>query len=323
MTQVTPIRGFTNTPVTKAICIYLTVLTLLLLLFLLKHYAKLTIDPLIVQYSQYWRIATFQAAVLNELDYLLCVLLWFHFKTLERFFGSRKYFSLIVVLAAYNALVMFLVLSLGQLLVNSLHAVVSALWLREKFALVYYDTIFNSVAPGPFGLLSLLYMCFGAYIPVSYHFKILLRKPDPENETGGAEITLTNHFQVHAIYTLLMLNNGISSLLPCLVGLAVGRLYTQELLAGSKNFAAPELIFRLFVSPRKVQLSALRNVRHMARGYQPISRLVELSPTPVETRQDEEEGEVAIDDIRSNEPEARSETPVRPLGRQLLDAFRT
>lgn len=327
MTQITPIRGFTNTPVTKSTCILTTLLVLLLLLFQQKHYVKLAIDPFIVQYAQYWRIATFQMAVVNESDYLLCILLWFHFKTLERFFGPRKYLSLVAVVAFYNAIITFLVLCLGQLLLNVAYGLFAALVSGEKYTLVYYDTIFNLVALGPFGILSLLYMCFGAYIPVSYHFQILLRKPragaseTSEPSDPGRVLTFTNHFQIHVLYTLLMLNHGISSILPCLVGLAVGRLYTQDLLAGSKCWALPSFMYRLFVNPRNLQDSLLRTARGRFWGYHLVSQVVEPSPPP--QRADEEE--VAIDDIRSNEEnrDTPSEVPARTLGRQFLDTFRT
>ncbi|KAM9900602.1 hypothetical protein OXX79_005033, partial [Metschnikowia pulcherrima] len=64
------------------------------------------------------------------------------------------------------------------------------------------------------------------------------------------------------------------------------------------------------------------------RGYRRLNS-VDIEPSPVATeestgRADEEEAEVAIDDIRSSEDAAvRSTSPVRPLGRQFLNTFRT
>lgn len=338
MTQLTPIRGFTNTPVTKSVILIGFLLALALLTLQAKHYVRLAIDPLIVQYSQYWRIATFQLAVINESDFMLSTILWFHFKTLERFFGPRKYLSLIAIFAFYNAVITFLVLSVGQLTFNALLSLVNMLITQSNYQFVYRDTFFNSVALGPFGIIASLYMCYGSYIPVSYHFKILFRKPtvssgseaDTEelsNVTGSdsflpKQITLNDHFQIHILFTLLMLNNGIASILPCLIGLIVGRLYTNDLLAGSKNCYLPNVVFRLFVNPRKIDVTVFRLFRQRFRGFQPLPRSppADVEPTP----EREEEHEETIDDIRNTEePENRSETPVRPLGRQFLDTFRT
>lgn len=338
MPQITPIRGFTNTPVSKSICVIATVGALVVLIFSLKPYVKLAIDPFIVEFNQYWRVITFQLSVVNESDYMITTILWYNFKTLERFFGSRKYLSVIVLFAVYNAVVTFLLLCLGQLFLIGFAAIFKVIVLRQPLVVTYTDTIFNSIASGPFGLISLLYMCHGAFIPVSYHFKILLKKPkneaEAENgefENSGTTLTFTNHFQIHVLYTILMLNHGFATIIPCLVGLLIGRLYTHDLLAGSKNWVLPLLIFRMFVSPKKLQRSALRSLRHGYQGYQPISEVVEPELTPAigedehQERHDDEDAEVAIDDIRSNEDTqvGRSATPVRPLGRQFLDTFRT
>lgn len=330
MPQITPIRGFTNTPVTKSICIVVTLSALLVLVLLLKPYLKLAVDPLLVEYAQYWRVATFQLSVVNESDYMLSMVLWFHFKTLERFFGSRKYLSLVVLFALYNAVATVLVLCLGQLLIISIFAATRFLIHRNPFELAYFDTVLNSVIPGPLGILSLLYVCYGTYIPVSYHFKILLRKLS--TESSNYTLNLTNQFQVHIIYILLVLNNGFGSIIACLVGLLIGRLYTLNLLAGSKNWVLPSILFRLFVSPRKLQRSTFRSFTRSLEGYRRIPATVveSVSETAAEEesqqdRPEEEDAEVAIDDIRNLDENAanRSATPVRPLGRQFLDTFRT
>ncbi|KAF3990107.1 hypothetical protein FT663_01479 [Candidozyma haemuli var. vulneris] len=339
MTQLTPIRGFTNTPVTKSVIVIGTLLALGLSTLQIKHYVKLAIDPLIVQYSQYWRIATFQLSVINESDFLLSTILWFHFKTLERFFGPRKYLSLIAVFAFYNAVLTFLVLSVGQLSLNAVLSLITMLRTHTPYRFIYRDTFFNSVASGPFGILASLYMCYGSYIPVSYQFKILFRKANVPSENSEASnneaddassnegfapksLTLNDHFQIHILFTLLMFNNGIGSLLPCLIGVIVGRLYTNDLLAGSKNCYLPNVVFRLFINPRKLNVSAFQSVRQRIRGFQPLPQAPQPEAEPTPER--EEEQDETIDDIRNTEePPNRSETPVRPLGRQFLETFRT
>lgn len=357
MPQLTPIKGFTNTPVTRSLCIVSIVATLAVLILSLKPYVVLAIDPYITQYAQYWRVATFQLAVVNESDFLLCTVLWFQYKTLERFFGPRKYLSLVAMLFLYNAAATFVLLSLGQLAVVAARAALLALW--HALALPYFKTIFNAAAPGPLGVISLLYVCHAHYIPVTYSFKLLLRKPESENaddnptlsnsnshnnnsenadhsdlSSAGASrsglifnITLTSHFQVQILYTILLLNHGFSSVFPCLVGIVIGKLYTLDLLPGARRWIFSSLVFHLFVSPSTAQQALRMSISRCFRLYQPLSG-DETSPSPFVVEQHseepEEDREMAIDDLRNQEDDAaaRLATPVRPLGRRFLDTFR-
>lgn len=340
MPQITPIKGFTNTPVTRSVCVVSTVATLALLILALKQYLHLAVDPYIIQYSQYWRVATFQFAVVNESDYMLSTILWFHFKTLERFFGPRKYLLLVAVFALYNAAATFLVLSLAQLLVVFLCAAGRMLLFHDPLRLVYFDSVFNLVVPGPVGILALLYVCHGAYIPVLYHFKVLLRKPAGDADASGllaagavnsgTVLTFTNHFQIHVVFLVYALNNGFQSLIPAAVGFLIGHLYTHDLLAGSKTWVLPSVVFRFFVAPGKVRRTTARDFRRRLQGYRSVLQIPQVQlPEPTPEREDRPDGEdedreVAIDDIRHEDENAaaRSTTPVRPLGRQFLDTFR-
>lgn len=351
MPQVTPIKGFNNTPVTRSICICSTIITLALLIFSLKQYLLLAIDPFVVLFSQYWRVVTFQLSVANESDFVLSIVLWFQFKTLERFFGPKKYLSLIVLFTLYNAVVTFLVMSLGQLTIVGSWAAFKYMFMRLDTGTPYFQTVFNAATPGPLGILSLLYVCYTNYIPTTYLFKILLRKPneghDSENRTArgqtsagaGAnsspssnlifDFTLTSHFQVQILYTILILNHGFSSILPCLIGVLIGKLYTLDLLIGSKTCVLPTLVFELFVNPQKARRSATRSVTRILRGYQPISGDDAARPQSVVDHHAlhddiEDDTEMAIDDLRNSEETAaaHSATPVRPLGRRFLDTFR-
>lgn len=369
MAQLTPIKGFTNTPVTRAICVLSTIVTILILILSIKPYFSLAIDPFIIQYSQYWRVATFQLSPMNESDFLICVVLWFEFKTLERFFGPKRYLLLIALFALFNAVVTFLVLSLGQLAIVGSWAMFRQLVMRLSLDTSYFTTIFNAVTPGPLGIISLLYVCHSYYVPVTYLFKLLLQKPQ-DSEAGdestpsgsvesgaGAEsnsdsnsllagggtlgdsngqpglifdVTLTSHFQVQILFTLLLLNHGFSSIIPCLVGVLMGKLYVLDLLVGSKTWAIPSFVFQLFVSPSKARQTLSTAISRRWRGYRAIS---ENGASPPPTVMDdlviiddaEEDREMAIDDLRNQDADAaaRSATPVRPLGRRFLDTFTT
>lgn len=346
MTQLTPIKGFVNTPVTKNICLIATVLAVLISIFQIKHYFQLSIDPYILEYNQYWRVISYQVSVSNESDYMLTILLWFHFKTLERFYGSNKYLSLILVLALYNLVITFMVMSLGQLLINFIDYTILAVLKIKSYS--YFKTILNTITPGPLGILSSLYICFGKVIPISYQFKILLSNPMrqseqlpeqlPESHSNSKELILTDHFQIHIIYTLLLFNHGFKSIIPCLIGILIGKLYTQDLLPGAKHWLLPPIIFKFFVSPisssKKLITSIGRRVSSYGvgfnygtrRGYQTVNQMVEEEPDQDQEGMDDNndnDREEIIDDIRNNpDNEIRAETPVRPLASQFFDTFR-
>lgn len=298
----------------------------------LKHYVRIAIDPFLLEYLQYWRVATYQLSVVNESDYLLCTLLWFNYKTLERFYGLRRYLSLVTVFALYNCLACVIVMSVGQLLLNMASYFVFTVLLGRNQPLNYHDTFFNEVTPGPYGILSSLYICYGMYVPVSYHFKIALSAPTEDvNANAGRELTLTNHFPIHVLYTLLLLNNGVSSFVPCVIGLLIGKLHGLDLLPGSKSWLLPSWTFRMITNPQKFANSAAALASRRSRaGYSSVSQddpdVAEhgtFSDGENSPEAQNDEREEVVDEIRDNRNEIRAETPLRPLGSQLLDTFRT
>ncbi|CCG25849.1 hypothetical protein CORT_0C04750 [Candida orthopsilosis Co 90-125] len=332
MVQLTPIRGFTNTPVSKSICIISTILPLVLSILSIKYYLNLGIDPYIIEYYQFWRLITYQLSVINESDYLLVILLWFQFKVLERFYGSRKYLSVITSFAISNSIVCLLVMSLGQLLVYYVMFIVKVVLLGYDAGSVQYQTtILNTIIPGPLGIISSLYVTYGANIPVSYYFKIVLKKPS----SGGNDVksigpfsqqlNLTNRFPVHILFTLLFFNNGFKSIIPCSVGLLIGKLYTFELLPMGTSWLLPRGFFHMFINPRKKVEHIWQYLQQrFTHDYQPLS----VSNTNEELQdrnvsEEPEDNDELLDETRQEESRIRAETPVRPLGSQFLDTFRS
>lgn len=323
--QLTPIKGFSDTPVSKSICVVTTLLAIGLSIFQYKYVVKLEIDPYMIEYAQYWRLFTYQLSVINESDFMLTFLLWFHFKNLERFFGSRKYLSLITVFWMYNGILCFLSIMLGQLALNFGVFLINLVFGSAIGTLSYSKTIFNLVTPGPLGILSTLYVCYGWLIPRSYIFTILISKPQT-SENGlddqvspSKELQLTNHFQIHLIYLLLLLNNGFSSIIPCIVGIIIGKLFKEDILAG-RNWLLPISILRIFVNP----LAWLANFFHgrfsVHRGYRELNAQNDNASSAQQLVNDEDDD--VLDEERANASEIRAETPVRPLRAQFLDAFR-
>ncbi|CAN3373725.1 hypothetical protein DIURU_005526 [Diutina rugosa] len=313
MAQITPIKGFTNTPVTRSICLVSTVTAIALSVLGIKHYVHLEMDPHIIEYSQYWRIATYQLSVVNESDYLLTTYLWFYFKVLERFFGSRKYLSLVALLYGVNALAVFAVMALGQLGCYITSYLTSTIIFRGAGS-DFLPTIFNEVTPGPLAILASLYVVFSYVIPKSYQFNIVLANPWRPNEVSKS-VTLTNHFAIHIIFFMLVVNNGFKSIIPSVVGLLVGKLYVHHLLVGEK-WMVPQWAFNLFVNPKKFMLQSSPS----RDSYMPAP----TSENPVNIPDPEHDTPEQVDeDGGSREPNViRAETPARPLGSQLLDTFR-
>lgn len=294
MAQLTPIKGFTNVPVTKSIVILTTILPLLLgildLKYLVHFNLKYTLD-----YNQYWRLLSFQTSVVNESDYLLVVTLFWYYKSLERFYGNEKYLTLLVVLFAYNSIISSILILFSQVIMEN------AVLLLNKFGVFLPVWDFN-FASGPLGLLSSFYICYKSFIPVNYLFEIELR---------GKKVSFTNHFPLQIIYLLLFLNNGIKSIVPMTLGLIYGKLLIHNLLPKPKRLI-PSFFYTLFVQPSKVFDYFSRS---SPSSYQPLNQ-PENPIIIVEPENDEDDDE---EDPRS---QIRAETPVRPLTGQFIDTFR-
>lgn len=319
MTQLTPIRGFTSTLVTRSIIIISTIIPILLSIVNVKYWVILSVVPYLTQYHQFWRIVTFQLSAINESDYLFIVIIFWYFKPLERFYGSHKYFLIISLLFVYNAITTIIVMGFGQLS----SAFVASLIKHLLFGNTSEDfniTIFNEIISGPLPLLSSLYICYTKFIPVSYEFVIELTNPlikldEQETVTPTSKrIILTNHFPVQIIYTLMFINNGFKSFIPCIIGLIVGKLYIYELLPKSRSWNVPKLVYELFINP--VNVITKMNWPFTTSQYQPVPQ----SENPIVIDQEETDDQ---DDFAVNERnQIRAETPVRPLTGQFLDTFR-
>lgn len=349
MAQLTPIRGFTNTPITKTICVLSTIFPLTLSILSFKYLVKFAIDPYIIEYGQFWRIFTYQLSVINESDYLIIVLLWFQYKVLERYYGSRKYLSIITLFYIYNSITCLFIMSLGQLIIYYIIFIIKVfIWGSNPNDIHYKLTFLNEITPGALGIISSLYVCYGTNIPISYYFKILLKKPkandnEEEEQTtrfSSKELNFTNMFPVHILYTLLILNNGLKSIIPSFIGLIIGKLYIYELLPGGSSWLIPNFIFQLFINPgKRIKTWIFIFKTRFSIRYQRLhddqendipsstggsgqlgESIIDESQLNEEEPDDNDE---ILDETRQQESQIRAETPVRPLGSQLLDTFRS
>lgn len=266
MAQLTPIKGFQNAKVTRSLVIVGTLLPLILAILDLKYLVILNFDY-IYNYSQYWRVVLFQTSTINELTFLLVLILLFYFKVLERFYSSEKYFTIVLTLFIYNGLVLFIVITLFNIL--------------SPYQIHFLES-------GPLGLISSLFILYSHLIPTNYFFQLNL----------GTMITLSNHFPLQVIFSLLFFNNGIKSILPSSLGLIFGKLFLNDLLPYPKKLI-PNLVFELFTDPFNASFT---------RSSIPVSE----NPIVLEIDNDEDDSEGQI----------RAETPVRPLAGQFIDTFR-
>ncbi|KAI3404300.2 hypothetical protein KGF56_002939 [Candida oxycetoniae] len=245
-------------------------------------------------------------------------------------------------------------MSIGQLVTRYSFFFIKVFILRFDRKHVDYETsLLNEVAPGPVGIISSLYVLYAVNIPTSYYFKILLQKPkgleERREEVGGGggggeedeggesfkarsnknssrELTLSNQFPVHTLFILLLLNNGFKSLIPAVVGLLIGKLYAYDLLPGGTSWFVPKFIFQLFINPRRKLLQSLQLIhqRIFNPRYQPLTISESTDPSAIRMNSEEpEDNDDLLDETRRQESQIRAETPVRPLGSQFLDTFRT
>jgi hypothetical protein len=125
--------------------------------------------------------------------------------------GSRKFLSLVIVMAVYSALVTPAVLYLLYLL---------------PFG------VFNSMSPGPTGALIGLTFFYYTLVPVVYRFQVT---PMTNN---GVEFDMSDKVFFYAVATQLALGNLSGSLVQSVIGWTVASLVQNELIPG-KNWRVP------------------------------------------------------------------------------------
>ncbi|ANZ74228.1 BA75_00707T0 [Komagataella pastoris] len=153
------------------------------------------------------------------------------------------------------------------------------------------------VSAGPFGIItSLIYFYFQS-TPSAYKFQINLKV----NESRpNSKIVLTDQFFIK----ILILQLAIFNIIPCATGYLIGILLHRDILPGKG------LCLRLSMPKFK---------RGPTRSTEEIDRL--LAGSNNEEEDDDEHEDLQDQNDDSDEP-GRAETPVRPLGTQILNTFR-
>lgn len=203
MSQLTPIRGFAHTPVLRACCYATLFVPLVALVTSCKYLFLLLVDPGLWVWRQWWRLATFQVACTLELDVLLALVAWYHFKVVERAVGSRKYTRLLLWAYVLNMAVT------GGAMVTGMYT-----W-----------GVFNSVASGPVGMVWAVTAYYSAHIPSMYRFAVNLTSQENPHKVMVSDKAFVWVFAVG-----LAVNNGWRSLGAASVGYAIGLLLASGLL---------------------------------------------------------------------------------------------
>lgn len=206
-------KGFHRLPISRYFCGLLITVPLAVSLFDVKFIFSLSYDPYISQWSQYWRFAVFQLAFVNASQVLLTIcLLHFALKNIERFFGSYKFFTILIVSLVYNS---------------------SATYLLSLFAFKVLGYNLQT-SPGPIGLVfSLMYPYF-SLTPSVYRFELQFQ-PDMK------PVRLSDKFFIAFLSLQLLLSDGlVKSGVPAVIGYFIGGLISNDTIPG-QNLNIPLL----------------------------------------------------------------------------------
>lgn len=206
---------FKHFPLSRALCIFSTVVPMLVSLMGMKYIFYYSYDPFISQYRQLWRMITVQLAYVNESQVFISVIVFYLLRDLERLFGTPKYLGVIMATYSYTLLLIALL--------ASVKFYTGMQWL-------------NSVSSGPTTVIFALLANYRDYIPVMYKFEIAI--------TEERKITLTDHFLIYILCFHLSVSQGLGTLALALLGWILGDLISRGVIPG-KHWRLPNRLNRL------------------------------------------------------------------------------
>lgn len=249
-------------------------------------------DPFISEYHQYYRLLTFQLGCINETDMALLVLIWYQFRNLERLMGSLKYISVVSLALMYTTVC----LAGLNCLINRLLP-----W-----------NLWNSMTAGCLPLVLALFHFYKEYTPQVYEFEVLLTQPwSRKDNRRQYKWVLNDQFLVNALVAILLVNQGIEGLICGFISWICGVFLDKGLLPGMECWRIP-LVQRLLLPKESYHPHGI---------YE--NSAGESSEELLNRRDDAEESPTADDGALSPDDENANDEPVRPLGVQFLDTFRT
>lgn len=83
--------GFTNAPVSRALIIGIVLTAVAATITDNKYYLWIEVRPHLLDYRQYWRLATWQLAYTNSTEVLFAAMTLYQLRVIERLWGSSKF----------------------------------------------------------------------------------------------------------------------------------------------------------------------------------------------------------------------------------------
>lgn len=251
-------------------------------------------DPFISQYHQYYRLLIFQIGCVNETDVALIILLWYQFRTLERFMGSYKYISVLSLAFLYTT---FFVGGINILL-NTLLP-----W-----------NIWNSLSTGSLPLILSMFHFFKEYTPEIYQFQALLTQPWSKKSNKKQHVWhLNDQFLANALVAILLLNQGLVGIICGFIGWLCGVFLEKGLFPGIECWRLPFIKRFLTYDARATQnINGNNSDNNSLEGDEEGS---------VRRNTTGEDGNTAEDTLPLDDENTNDE-PHRSLGVQFLDTFR-
>lgn len=288
MSTETP-TGLYRYPVTKLCMVFTVAVAFSASVANCKYIFLAKYDPFISEYHQYYRYLLFQIGCVNESDVALIVLLWYQFRTLERFMGSYKYVSVLSLALVYTTMT----LATFNLLLNT--------FLPWK--------VWDSLCTGSLPLILAMFHFYKEYTPQIYEFDILLTQPwFKDSSKKQRKWKVNDQFLVNALVAILMLNQGLVGIGCGFISWICGIFLDKGLFPGVDFWRLP--FIRTFLLADASSNNATESVSRNSQDEE-IDR--ETAADATATTENES---FPVDEENANDE------PARPLGVQFLDTFR-
>jgi membrane associated rhomboid family serine protease len=204
----------------------------------LKHYAPLKITPHLWPYLQFSRLLTLQLSYTSATEVLVSAVLLYHFRVLERLWGSRKYASFVLV--SWTCLTV-----LTPLAALSLKTVTLG-W-------------FNYVPAGAVGIVFAGLAAWTETVPKLYRYKVLTDTSAAVEDPSAKGVVFSDKSTAYLLAAQLALSQFPYQILPALLGWVVGSAYMGELLpAGLGQYRVPAWVVGESRAKERGQFEGLR-----------------------------------------------------------------
>ena len=311
--------GLLRFPVTKLCLLTDSVLPILASVSGYKYIFLAQYDPFISTYHQYYRLALFQLCPLNESDVILLFLIWYHFRSLERLMGSRKYLSVLSLAYLYTTGILVTL----NLLVNAVSP-----W-----------SLWNRYPSGALPLVLAMFHLYKRYTPQIYEWELVLARPSfGKDRSKEFRLSLNDHFYINGLVALLVLNQGLVGLGCGFLGWLCGVCMEIGLLPGMGRWRLPFVAKLMHLEDTRAGGVYGRSNGHGSSGnngsnysgvYEGATSAMGSTTSGLRRREGNPGGLTTEpdmtdlqDDFQQQDDENPGDEPERSLGVQFLDTFR-